>query len=180
MLHVIGVEIQHSARGSRSDKDARAALRVKAAKKQTHGGGITYPRTDLVTRGHGGEQRASRCAARHFTKIDDDWRGDRPGVQDRFLMDIVEFESVPGCRVDQNSARDRGLATRTENGSHRSRALLFDHRLHTLSPRQRGAEKAAAGTVEKARLHARDDFCRNGVKLYVRGKLRQRARGAGQ
>ena len=71
VLELIRVQIQHARRSSRRGKHAGGALRMKAAKKQTHGRGIAYARADFVARDHRGDHITTRGFSSGFGKTKD-------------------------------------------------------------------------------------------------------------
>ena len=153
---------------------------MKSAQEQAHRRRIAHPRADFVARHHPGNHVAPRRAAGGLRACQRNRRCQRPGVHDRFFVDVIEFERVSGGAVDEHRLRDGSLAAAAENRGDRFCAFFFRHRLHVARPWQRHAIEAAADAVERAVLDALHRFTRNIFEPEFCRERRQIARCIGE
>ena len=96
---LIGVQCEHACRRSRSRKRAGSPLRMKALQQQSYGSRVPDARTDLVTGDHRGDEVPTAGSAVRLGKRQRHGQRERSGVNDRFLVNVVELESVTSGRV---------------------------------------------------------------------------------
>jgi hypothetical protein len=180
LLHAAGVELQQAAGGGRGDERARRALRMKAVEEEGGGRGVADPDADLGAERDGGSNLAAGEAAIGFGQRQGRGRGERVGMQDRLLVDVVHLERVARRAVDQDGVREPGPVTAVPDRGPRIAAFLHDHVADMPGPGKRRAVQADAEPVEEAEFHAIDHAAGKRFSRRVSRKAGQVARGVGE
>jgi hypothetical protein len=173
VLGSLRVETDRASRGRSRDESARRALRVEAPKEKAHRRGTPHAMADLVARHHCCYELASGRPAPLLRERKRDRRRDRACVDDRFLVDVVELESVTRGAVHERRERNRAFTAHADVRSGRSRALAIGEVRDFARPRQRRAEKTAADAVEHGELDALDHRRRQVLVTQVRAEARE-------
>src|SRR5258706_4733040 len=148
MLKPFGIELDRAPGGGSGDERAGRALRMKAAEEKALRRGAADAMPDFVACRHCGNDVAPVYSALLFGIAECDRSRDRACVNNRFLVDIVELERVPGSAIHQGSQRYRALLAYAHERSDGPRTFCLREVGNFERPRQRGAKQTAADRVE--------------------------------
>ncbi len=180
LLHPAGIELQQTAGRGSSHEGTRRALWMKAVEEEGSGRGIADPDADFGTERNGvGDVPAGQRAV-GFGQRQCRGYGERVGMQDRFLVDVVHLEGVARRAVDQHGVRDPGPVTAVPDRGPRIAAFLHDHVADMPGPGKRRAVQAHTEPVEEAELHAIDDAAGNRFSRRIGREAGQVARRVGE
>src|SRR6266513_528724 len=150
MLETSSIQIEHSAGCRGGHEYSRGALRMKAAKEEAHGRRIADACSDLVAGDHGGDHVLAARLALLFREGERDRRRKRAGMNDGFLVNVVQLERMASGSIDKRSQGDRSLVTHTEERGDWLPTLVNGEFRDLSCPGQSSAKKAAAEAVQDA------------------------------